>query len=111
MTEKTIRRQSVSRRTLLSGTAGLLGGAALSSGAALAQNTAPTSAAAESNSPPSASYANPAWLALRQEEIIEPGLEIVDPHHHLWDRPGDRFLLDQLLADQQRSQHRADGFY
>jgi hypothetical protein len=27
MTEKTVRRQSVSRRTLLSGTAGLLGGA------------------------------------------------------------------------------------
>jgi len=36
---------------------------------------------------------------LRQEEIIEPELEIVDPHHHLWDRPGNRFLLDQLLAD------------
>ena len=99
MTEETIRRQSVSRRTLLSGTAGLLGGAALSSGAALAQNTVPTSAAAAGNPPPGASYANPAWLALRQEEIIEPGLEIVDPHHHLWDRPGDRFLLDQLLAD------------
>jgi predicted TIM-barrel fold metal-dependent hydrolase len=27
---------------------------------------------------------------LRQEEIIEPELEIVDPHHHLWDRPGNR---------------------
>src|SRR6516162_9259503 len=99
MTEETIRPQSVSRRILLSGTAGLLGGAALSSGAALAQNTAPASPGAQANSPPSPSYANPAWLALRQEEIIEPGLEIVDPHHHLWDRPGDRFLLDQLLAD------------
>ena len=111
MTEKTIRRQSVSRRTLLSGTAGLLGGAALSSGTVLAQNTAPASPGTTGNPPPGASYTNPAWLALRQEEIIEPGLEIVDPHHHLWDRPGDRFLLDQLLADQQRSQHRADGFY
>jgi len=99
MTEETIRPQSVSRRILLSGTAGLLSGAALSSGAALAQNTAPASPGAQANSPPSPSYANPAWLALRQEEIIEPGLEIVDPHHHLWDRPGDRFLLDQLLAD------------
>ena len=29
MTKKTLRRHSVSRRTLLSGTAGLLGGAAL----------------------------------------------------------------------------------
>lgn len=23
----------------------------------------------------------------------------MDPHHHLWDHPGNRFLLDQLLAD------------
>jgi len=99
MTEKTIRRQSVSRRTLLSGTAGLLGGAALSSGAALGQNTAPASPGAPANSPPSPSYPDPAWLALRQEEIIEPGLEIVDPHHHLWDRPGHRFLINELLAD------------
>ena len=99
MTEKTLRRQSVSRRTLLSGTAGLLGGAALLSGTALAQNAAPASTGTPANSPPSPRYPNPAWLALRQEEIIEPGLEIVDPHHHLWDRPGHRFLIDQLLTD------------
>ena len=36
---------------------------------------------------------------LRGEEILEPALEIVDPHHHLWDRGGHRYLLDQLLAD------------
>ena len=99
MTKKTLRRHSVSRRTLLSGTAGLLGGAALSSSASLAQNTAPASPGAPANSPASPSYPNPAWLALRQEEIIEPGLEIVDPHHHLWDRLGHRFLIDQLLTD------------
>ena len=34
MTGKSVRRQSVSRRTLSSGTAGLLGGTVLSSGAA-----------------------------------------------------------------------------
>ena len=34
MTEKTVRRQSVSRRTLLSGTAGLLGGATFPPGGA-----------------------------------------------------------------------------
>ena len=84
MTKKTTRRQSVSRRTLLGGAAGLIGGAALSSGAVLAQNTAPASSGTAANSPPSPSYPNPAWLALRQEEIIEPGLEIADPHHHLW---------------------------
>jgi hypothetical protein len=88
MTEKIFRRRSVSRRTLLSGTAGLLGAAALSSDAAIAQNTAPASAGAVGNSPSNPRYPDPAWLALRQEEIIEPGLEIVIPHHHLWDRAG-----------------------
>jgi L-fuconolactonase len=99
MTEGTIRRQSLSRRTVLSGTAGILGGAALSSGGALAQNTAPATPGAAGNSPPRPRYLDPVWLALRQEEIIEPGLEIVDPHHHLWDRPGHRFLIDELLAN------------
>src|SRR5258706_4361958 len=42
---------------------------------------------------------NPEWLAKRTEEILEPGLPIVDPHHHLWDHPGSRYLLDELLAD------------
>jgi predicted TIM-barrel fold metal-dependent hydrolase len=84
---------------LLSGTAGLLGGAALSSGAVLAQNTAPASTGAAPKSVYNPHYPSPAWLALRQEEIVQPGLEIVDPHHHLWDHPGNRFLLDQLLAD------------
>jgi len=39
------------------------------------------------------------WLALREEEAIEPQLPICDPHHHLWDHPGHRYLLDELLAD------------
>jgi L-fuconolactonase len=99
MAEQTVRRQSVSRRILLSGTAGLLGGAALSSAAALAQNTPTASTGVAPKSSYNPHYPAPAWLALRQEEIIEPGLEIVDPHHHLWDHPGNRFLLDQLLAD------------
>src|SRR5215472_19341470 len=94
-----VRQQSVSRRTLLSGTAGLLGGAALSPGAVLAQNTGPASTGAAPTPSYNPQYPDPAWLALRQEEIIEPELEIVDPHHHLWDRPGHRFLIDQLLAD------------
>ncbi len=97
MTQTTVRWPSLSRRLVLRGTAGLLGGAALSSGAALAQNTANTGTAANSSYNPH--YPDPAWLALTKEEIIEPELEIVDPHHHLWDHPGNRFLLDQLLAD------------
>ena len=40
------------------------------------------------------------WLDRRREEIIEPELPIVDPHHHLVDRPeSDHYLLPQLLAD------------
>ncbi len=40
------------------------------------------------------------WLASRREEIIEPNLPIVDPHHHLVDRPETgRYLLPELLAD------------
>ena len=40
------------------------------------------------------------WLGLTEEEILEPGLPIVDPHHHLWERDGGHsYLLPQLLAD------------
>jgi predicted TIM-barrel fold metal-dependent hydrolase len=33
------------------------------------------------------------------EEILEPERPICDPHHHLWDHPGRRYLIDELLAD------------
>ena len=39
------------------------------------------------------------WLAQVEEEVIEPDLPICDPHHHLWDYAGSRYLLDELLAD------------
>jgi predicted TIM-barrel fold metal-dependent hydrolase len=100
MTERTHRRHSVSRRTWLTGTAGMLGGAALTPGRAMAQNPAAAPPSGAVNSPSNPRYfPNPTWLAQRQEEIIEPGLEIVDPHHHLWNRGGQRFLIDELLAD------------
>jgi L-fuconolactonase len=38
------------------------------------------------------------WLDRRREPALEPELPIVDPHHHLWNRPGWRYLLDELLA-------------
>jgi predicted TIM-barrel fold metal-dependent hydrolase len=41
----------------------------------------------------------PDWLAMQPEEPLDPGQLIVDPHHHLFDRPGWRYLLDELLAD------------
>ena len=45
-------------------------------------------------------YVDDAWLAQRDEPILEPDLPIVDPHHHLWDRrPHSLYLLPELLAD------------
>ncbi len=42
---------------------------------------------------------NEAWLAKRQEEIIDPDLPIIDAHHHLMDRPQYHYLLPEFLAD------------
>jgi predicted TIM-barrel fold metal-dependent hydrolase len=39
------------------------------------------------------------WLDQVREDIIEPALPICDPHHHLWDFPQSRYLLDELLGD------------
>jgi predicted TIM-barrel fold metal-dependent hydrolase len=40
-----------------------------------------------------------AWLAGTVEEPLDPDLPICDPHHHLWDLPGSRYLLEDLHAD------------
>ena len=63
-----------------------------------------------------------AWLDRHREPILEPDLPIIDPHHHLWDRPEWRYLLDDLLMDtnsghnivatvfvQARAMHRKSG--
>ena len=47
------------------------------------------------------------WLDLVQEEILDPNIEIIDPHHHLWHGPEDhpgvkgsyRYLLEDLWKD------------
>ena len=46
-------------------------------------------------------YADPRgdWLALRLEEIIDPARPIVDPHHHLWDRGGQRYMIEEIVDD------------
>jgi predicted TIM-barrel fold metal-dependent hydrolase len=62
------------------------------------------------------------WLDRKREDILEPALPIVDPHHHLWDRADWRYLLHELLDDvntghnivatvflQCRAMHRVDG--
>jgi L-fuconolactonase len=39
------------------------------------------------------------WLGQHREEILEPELPIVDPHHHLWSRAGSVYLFPDLMAD------------
>ncbi len=43
--------------------------------------------------------AKDAWLAQVIEEPLEPGLPIIDPHHHLWDHPESTYLLKELIRD------------
>ncbi|MDQ2763420.1 MAG: amidohydrolase, partial [Pseudomonadota bacterium] len=40
-----------------------------------------------------------AWLDRHTETILQPELPIIDPHHHLWLRGGNVYLLPELLAD------------
>jgi predicted TIM-barrel fold metal-dependent hydrolase len=40
-----------------------------------------------------------AWLGLTSETAIEPEIPICDPHHHIWDYPGSRYLVDEFLQD------------
>ena len=72
-------------------------------------------------------FGNNDWLALTQEEPIEPDIPLCDPHHHFWDGrlgsvPYQRYLLHELMADldsghnvrstvfvEARSMYRADG--
>ena len=67
------------------------------------------------------------WLALTQEDVLEPEMPICDPHHHFWDYrmervPFHRYLLHELSDDmnsghnvrstvfvEARSMYRIDG--
>jgi L-fuconolactonase len=62
----------------------------------------PLTASAQQPAPPSPAPGSPVredWLDRRKEPALEPELPIVDPHHHLWVRPGWRYMLDDFLAD------------
>lgn len=39
------------------------------------------------------------WLDKLQEEILEPELPIIDPHHHLWVRNDYTYLMPELAVD------------
>jgi len=63
---------------------------------------AATSLAPSASAQQQAAPSNPIrrdWLDRRKEPILEPELRIVDPHHHLWQRPEWRYLLEDLLLD------------
>jgi predicted TIM-barrel fold metal-dependent hydrolase len=61
----------------------------------------------KSSSSASGLYADPRpdWLALREEQILEPARPIVDPHHHLWDRGGQRYLIEEITRDLASGHH------
>ncbi|RYD63459.1 MAG: amidohydrolase [Sphingomonadales bacterium] len=53
-----------------------------------------------------------AWLAsAKAEEIIDPNLPIVDPHHHLWNRGGHTYRRTQLLKDLAAGHHATRTIY
>jgi L-fuconolactonase len=39
------------------------------------------------------------WLKLVSEEALDPALPIIDPHHHLWNYPDDRYVAEDFRAD------------
>mgnify|MGYP002725675523 CR=1 FL=1 len=39
------------------------------------------------------------WLAKVEEEILEPDLAIIDPHHHLWHADVYTYLMPELAVD------------
>ena len=55
--------------------------------------------ATRGQSSPPLSPVRPDWLDRHKEAILEPELPIVDPHHHLWIRPGWRYMAEDLVAD------------
>ena len=42
---------------------------------------------------------DPGWLARHDEAVIAPDTPIIDAHHHLGDRPGWRYMVEDLATD------------
>lgn len=49
--------------------------------------------------PPTAFDLRPDWLARHSEAALDPAQPVIDSHHHLYHRPGLRYLLEDYLAD------------
>ncbi|MFD5329999.1 hypothetical protein, partial [Streptomyces sp. NPDC127092] len=45
------------------------------------------------------------------EPILDPDLEIVDSHHHLFDRPTGRYMFEDYLADASAGHNIASSVY
>jgi L-fuconolactonase len=39
------------------------------------------------------------WLSQHSEELLDAAMPIIDPHHHLWEEPGKRYLAADLIDD------------
>ena len=50
-------------------------------------------------------HARDSWLAFTREQVLDPALPIIDPHHHLWQRPSSAYMLAELVRDM-RDGHR-----
>ena len=48
---------------------------------------------------------NKEWLDIHKEEALLPDLEIIDPHHHLWDLEFGKYLNDDFIEDINKSGH------
>ncbi len=41
----------------------------------------------------------PEWLTSQKEAPLDAAIPVIDSHHHLYDRPGVKYLLDEYLQD------------
>ena len=48
---------------------------------------------------------NKEWLNLHKEEALLRDLEIIDPHHHLWNLEFGKYLNDDFIEDIHKSGH------
>jgi predicted TIM-barrel fold metal-dependent hydrolase len=39
------------------------------------------------------------WLGVTPEEALDPHISIIDPHHHLWEYPQSRYMLEEFFSD------------
>src|SRR3954471_1824250 len=90
---------SISRRVVLAAAAGLVGTAAVAPSRAAAQTPGAQAPVATPMMPAVQAPVRQEWLARHTEEILEPEVPIIDPHHHLWDQPRYRYMAPELLAD------------